>query len=61
MTTTDRYRLALEAGCNERTILRWLGGEHVSQFTATSLAAAAARLGMSVPEAPPRIGAPEKE
>lgn len=53
----DIYRLAVEVGCHERTVRRWLNGEQVIGPTTYALTEAAKKLGI---EATPKVS-PEPE
>jgi len=44
ISTEDRYKLAVEAGCHDRTVRRWLSGRAVHKVTARALARAAKQL-----------------
>lgn len=44
LTTTQRYRLAIEAKCHERTVHRWEKGESINRAIRQGIEAAVKRL-----------------
>ncbi len=46
ISVEERYKLAIEAGCHDRTVRRWLDGRPVHRVTAKALERAAKALGI---------------